>query len=170
MLTVGRLRPDERESDSFFQVRVENLGPGTVQPIANLTYLRDGTGKPLPLRSAYLGQEIHWRYFTEPNKRPFLAEGKEAYAGVFWIRALDTQAPEIWLYPLSLQPESLWYGPIPLTNQKGLRFKLAFTYKAKGLSDRECLVVKRSYRLIPASSESLKYKAKRVYFSSLFWR
>jgi hypothetical protein len=170
MLAVGGLRPDVRGDDSFFQMRVENLGPGTVQPIASFAYLRDGQGHPLPHRTTYLGQEIHWRYFSEANKRPYLAEGKEAYAGVFWIRAYETEAPEIWIYPLSLQTESLWQGAVPLPKQTGLRLKIAITYKQKELNDKEALMVKRSYILIPDKTQPLKYKAKRVWFRSLFWR
>ncbi len=172
MLRVGHLRPtgDASRDDCLFQMRVENLGPGSVRPIVNITYLRDGNGEFMPIAPAFLGQEVHWRYFTDTDHHKYLQEGEEAYAGVLWVREVDSDSPQLWLYPITLRPEPIWRQPIKLSDQTGLRLKIAIRCRAKDLSERETRVIKRSYKLKPDQSESLKYKAKRVRLRSIFWR
>ena len=170
LLAIGRLRPDEKEGSNCFHMKVQNLGPGSLQPVVNLTYLADEDGKLLPMKSAYRDCEIHWRYFTEPNKRPVLDEGGKAYAGVFLMNDIDSDAPRLWLYPIDLQPQPLWSGTVPLEKQKGLRVKLTVAYRANGLEMIEGLVVERNYYMKADKRCPLRYKAKRVYIRSWFWR
>lgn len=150
-------------------MRVENRGPGTVNPIVRVTYLRDGAGRLLPSRSSYLGEEIHWRYFTHTDKSKYLQDGDEAYAGVFWLFNLDSDEPELMLYPIDLVPRQVT-KPAKLLENQGLRVKVAATYKQKNLHERDTPVIKRSYLIMPAPSEPLRFKAQRVRFRSLFWR
>jgi hypothetical protein len=170
MLAIGKLRPveDAERQNCFFQMRVENLGPGRVRPVVRISYLRDGTGKFLPIASAFLGQEVHWRYFNSAEEHKYLGEGEEAYAGVFWVREPDSEAPQVWLYPITLRPETLWTD-IPLSEQTGLRLKIAVQCRVENTPESEMRVTKRSYVLKPDKSQSLKYKVMRVRVRSLFW-
>lgn len=171
-LIVGDLMPDEEETgiNSFFQMRVENRGPGTVRPIVRVTYLRDGYGRLLPVSSAYLGEEIHWRYWSRTDAYKYLREGDEAYAGVFWLVDLHTEEPKLAIYPIYLKPIDLWDKPIRLIDQSGLRVKISTTYQSDDVLERDTPVVKRSYVITPDPSQRLKYRARRVRFRSLFWR
>jgi hypothetical protein len=113
---------------------------------------------------------VCWQHFTTPNKQPYLREGQEAYAGVLWAPEPKSDAPRLWLFPIDLTPECLFDKRVPLDEQIGLRLKITATYRAKEVSDRERLVIRRSYYIKPDESQPLKYKAKRVCFGSLFWK
>jgi hypothetical protein len=171
LLIVGDLRPDvdDTRQNCFFQMRVENRGPGTIEPIVKVTYLRDAAGRLLPSKSSYLGEEIHWRYFTHTDRTKQLRDGDEAYAGVFWLHNLDSDEPELMLYPLDLVPRQVT-KPAKLLDNPGLRVKIIATYKASDLPERDTPVIKRSYLITPAPSEPLRFKVRRVRFASLFWR
>jgi hypothetical protein len=172
MLAVGGLKPDEDDKrvDSFLQMRVENLGPGKVRPIVKLTYLRKDDGGHLPIAVAYLGQEIHWRHFNTTDKDKYLDEGDEAYAGVFWLRELDSDAPEILIYPITLNPQHIWPRSTRLEDQSRLRVKITIRCRYEdGSVDRESRAIKRSYLITPDRSQSLRYKARRVWIRHWFW-
>jgi len=166
-LKVGRLKPDDTNSSNLFQIRVKNLGPGSIKPITKVTYLRDGRGRHLGPAS-YGATEVYWRFIQTPNTRPSLAENDEAYAEVLWIRDPETDTPTPTIHAFDMGLKELWDERKRLKDQSGLRIKLTVSYEGRG-KGYPPLVIERSYKVKPDRSHSLKYKVKRVWIQSKFW-
>jgi hypothetical protein len=171
VLEVGRLLPvlNQQKTDGFFQLRVKNLGPGSVRPIVKITYLRDGKGDFLPIDKAFTEREVHWRGWNDKEHHLYLDELAQAYAGVIWVERLTSDPPQLLLLPINLVGEELLPNPPKLGSQTGLRIRLTVTARQKNIEVRDTRVMERSYVIKPDRSKPIKYKAKRVWIRSLFW-
>src|ERR1043166_7606495 len=171
VLEVGRLLPvlNQQKTGGFFQLRVKNLGPGSVRPIVKITYLRDGKGDFLPIDKAFTEREVHWRGWNDKEHHLYLDELAQAYAGLIWVENVTSDPPQLLLLPINLVAEELQPNPPKLANQTGLRIRVTVTARQKDVELRDTRVLERSYVIKPDSSKPIRYKARRVWIRSLFW-